>query len=80
MSVPPEREFPLIWDLILKNFLYFMQTVSLFGNTSVNKSFMRPFMNFFNFNPSSGGSKGWCLMPDATSYVLFCLQLNNVCC
>ena len=69
MSRKPDHQ-PFISALILKNYLYFMQTVSLFGNTSANKSFMRPFMNFFNLNPSSGSSTGWCLIPEASSYVL----------
>lgn len=46
-----------------------MQTVSLFGNTAVSKSFMRPFIEFFNLKISSGGYEGWCILPGADSYV-----------
>ena len=56
--------------LIFKNFLYFIQTVSLFENTSVSESITRPLVAFFNFTPSSGTSQGWCILPNATSCVV----------
>ena len=73
--------------LVLKNFLYFAQTVGLLANESTSKSLLEPIGEWSNFELSKGGgSTGYCMIPGADAYVvrfsnfraLFALSLDTI--